>query len=156
MSDSRERDKRYRNGMAITCDGCDHVSHGGVVASGMGEGPGEGSELRNEELNLETWQRRVEGFLAVGGRMLESVPYRGKLSHFGVKIALMKPHYFGLTMSNPKMFSYGCKEAWDWASPKVKEIYGEKHLASKCALALASLPLPQDGKGLVKVKAPLH
>ncbi|KAM7113889.1 retinol dehydrogenase 16-like isoform 1-T2 [Molossus nigricans] len=55
---------------------------------------------------------------------------RRELSHFGVKVAIIEPGYFKTPLANPEMISAKAKEAWDQASPEVKEIYGENFLAS--------------------------
>ncbi|XP_032730405.1 retinol dehydrogenase 16 [Lontra canadensis] len=55
---------------------------------------------------------------------------RRELSYFGVKVAVIEPGYFSTNICSPEKISRGIQEAWDQASPEVKEIYGEKFLAS--------------------------
>ncbi|KAM7113887.1 retinol dehydrogenase 16-like isoform 1-T2 [Molossus nigricans] len=55
---------------------------------------------------------------------------RRELSHFGVKVAIIEPGYFKTPLTNAEMIFGKAKEAWDQASPEVKEIYGENFLAS--------------------------
>ncbi|XP_036108458.1 retinol dehydrogenase 16-like [Molossus molossus] len=55
---------------------------------------------------------------------------RRELSHFGVKVAIIEPGFFKTPLANPEMISAKAKEAWDQASPEVKESYGENFLAS--------------------------
>ncbi|XP_059259457.1 retinol dehydrogenase 16 [Mustela nigripes] len=55
---------------------------------------------------------------------------RRELSYFGVKVAVIEPGYFSTNISSPEKISRATQEAWDQASPEVKEIYGEKFLAS--------------------------
>ncbi|XP_058413859.1 retinol dehydrogenase 16-like [Diceros bicornis minor] len=55
---------------------------------------------------------------------------RRELSHFGVKVAMIEPGFFKTTVTSTEMLSREMQEAWDRASPEVKEVYGEKFLAS--------------------------
>ncbi|XP_044611916.2 retinol dehydrogenase 16 isoform X1 [Equus asinus] len=55
---------------------------------------------------------------------------RRELSHFGVKVAIIEPGFFKTTVTSTKVHSQEFQEAWDRASPEIKEIYGEKYLAS--------------------------
>ncbi|XP_070127842.1 retinol dehydrogenase 16 isoform X2 [Equus caballus] len=55
---------------------------------------------------------------------------RRELSHFGVKVAIIEPGSFKTSLSNNNRISQSFREAWDHASPEVKEIYGEKFSAS--------------------------
>ncbi|XP_058413858.1 retinol dehydrogenase 16-like [Diceros bicornis minor] len=55
---------------------------------------------------------------------------RRELSHFGVKVAIIEPGSFMTPMTMNERISQGFQEAWDRASPDVKEIYGEKFPAS--------------------------
>ncbi|EFB28866.1 hypothetical protein PANDA_004104, partial [Ailuropoda melanoleuca] len=55
---------------------------------------------------------------------------RRELSYFGVKVALIEPGYFNTNVTSPEKISRAIQEAWDWISPEVKEIYGEKFPAS--------------------------
>ncbi|XP_038170325.1 retinol dehydrogenase 16 isoform X1 [Arvicola amphibius] len=55
---------------------------------------------------------------------------RRELSYFGVKVAIVEPGFFrtGITSSDRHFCS--AKMLWDRASSEVKEVYGEKFLAS--------------------------
>ncbi|XP_042848499.1 retinol dehydrogenase 16-like [Panthera tigris] len=53
-----------------------------------------------------------------------------ELSYFGVKVAVIEPGFFNTGVTNSEKISRAIQEAWDQASPEVKEIYGEKFLAS--------------------------
>ncbi|XP_027450227.2 retinol dehydrogenase 16 isoform X3 [Zalophus californianus] len=55
---------------------------------------------------------------------------RRELSYFGVKVAMIEPGYFNTDVTNPEKISRATQEAWDRLSPEVKELYGEKFLAS--------------------------
>ncbi|XP_004429336.1 PREDICTED: retinol dehydrogenase 16-like isoform X4 [Ceratotherium simum simum] len=55
---------------------------------------------------------------------------RRELSHFGVKVAMIEPGFFKTTVTSTEVLSREMQEAWDRASPEVKEVYGEKFLAS--------------------------
>nr|XP_060485109.1 retinol dehydrogenase 16-like [Panthera onca] len=55
---------------------------------------------------------------------------RRELSYFGVKVAVIEPGFFNTGVTNSEKISRAIQEAWDQASPEVKEIYGEKFLAS--------------------------
>ncbi|XP_026356007.2 short-chain dehydrogenase/reductase family 9C member 7 isoform X3 [Ursus arctos] len=55
---------------------------------------------------------------------------RRELSYFGVKVALIEPGFFKTNVTSPEKISRAIQEAWDRVSPEVKEIYGEKFLAS--------------------------
>ncbi|XP_040347608.1 retinol dehydrogenase 16 isoform X3 [Herpailurus yagouaroundi] len=55
---------------------------------------------------------------------------RRELSYFGVKVAVIEPGFFNTGITNSEKISRAIQEAWDQASPEVKEIYGEKFLAS--------------------------
>ncbi|XP_029811321.1 dehydrogenase/reductase SDR family member 9-like, partial [Suricata suricatta] len=55
---------------------------------------------------------------------------RRELSYFGVKVAMMEPGFFNTEITDPAKISRAIQEKWDQASPEVKEIYGEKILAS--------------------------
>lgn len=47
-----------------------------------------------------------------------------------MKVALIEPGYFNTNVTSPEKISRAIQEAWDWISPEVKEIYGEKFPAS--------------------------
>ncbi|XP_008542671.2 retinol dehydrogenase 16-like [Equus przewalskii] len=55
---------------------------------------------------------------------------RRELSYFGVKVAVIEPGYFKTGLTRNGRIAQGIQEAWDHASPEVKEIYGEKFPAS--------------------------
>ncbi|XP_066225557.1 retinol dehydrogenase 16 [Saccopteryx leptura] len=55
---------------------------------------------------------------------------RRELSHSGVKVAIIEPGYFKTPVTNPELIFRSFQEAWNRASPEVKEIYGEKYFAS--------------------------
>ncbi|XP_055975952.1 retinol dehydrogenase 16-like [Sorex fumeus] len=53
---------------------------------------------------------------------------RRELSFFGVKVAVIKPGNFKTKMNNFGYISQKFWDAWDQASPEVKDIYGENSL----------------------------
>ncbi|XP_020143140.2 retinol dehydrogenase 16-like [Microcebus murinus] len=55
---------------------------------------------------------------------------RRELSYFGVKVALIEPGFFKTAVTSPKILSKTAKDVWERASSEVKQIYGEKFLAS--------------------------
>lgn len=55
---------------------------------------------------------------------------RREISHFGVKVAIIEPGYFKTAVTDTETISRSLQEKWDQASPEVKEVYGEKFLAS--------------------------
>ncbi|KAH0520426.1 Retinol dehydrogenase 2 [Microtus ochrogaster] len=55
---------------------------------------------------------------------------RRELSYFGVKVAIVEPGFFWTGASNSDMHLCNAKMLWDRASSEVKEVYGEKFLAS--------------------------
>nr|XP_060515652.1 retinol dehydrogenase 16-like [Panthera onca] len=69
----------------------------------------------------------------VGDRGTAQIPVCAslrELSYFGVKVAVIEPGFFNTGVTNSEKISRAIQEAWDQASPEVKEIYGEKFLAS--------------------------
>nr|XP_008542667.1 PREDICTED: retinol dehydrogenase 16-like [Equus przewalskii]XP_008542668.1 PREDICTED: retinol dehydrogenase 16-like [Equus przewalskii]XP_008542669.1 PREDICTED: retinol dehydrogenase 16-like [Equus przewalskii]XP_008542670.1 PREDICTED: retinol dehydrogenase 16-like [Equus przewalskii] len=65
---------------------------------------------------------------------------RRELSYFGVKVAIIEPGYFKTNMTGNESTSQGYQEAWERAHPEIKEIYGEKSLASFVKLAVMFEP----------------
>ncbi|KAM7328262.1 hypothetical protein ACRRTK_012354 [Alexandromys fortis] len=63
---------------------------------------------------------------------------RRELSYFGVKVAIVEPGFFRTGVSNSGLHLCSVKMLWDRASSEVKEIYGEKFLAS-CIVDLTRL-----------------
>ncbi|XP_055976143.1 retinol dehydrogenase 16-like [Sorex fumeus] len=55
---------------------------------------------------------------------------RREVSFFGMKVAIIEPGYFKTTITNPEVITKSLQNAWDKCSPEVKDIYGEKFLAS--------------------------
>uniref|UniRef100_A0A8C9AM82 Retinol dehydrogenase 16 n=1 Tax=Prolemur simus TaxID=1328070 RepID=A0A8C9AM82_PROSS len=55
---------------------------------------------------------------------------RRELSYCGVKVALIEPGYFKTAMTTKDILLKKAKDMWDRASSEVKQIYGEKFLAS--------------------------
>ncbi|XP_036886171.1 retinol dehydrogenase 16 isoform X3 [Sturnira hondurensis] len=55
---------------------------------------------------------------------------RRDLSHFAVKVAIIEPGFFKTALASSETVSRGFQETWDRASPEVKEIYGEKFMAT--------------------------
>ncbi|KAK1341010.1 hypothetical protein QTO34_017410 [Cnephaeus nilssonii] len=51
---------------------------------------------------------------------------RRELSHFGVKVAIIEPGFFKTFVTSTPVISRSLQEAWDKASPEVKEAYGER------------------------------
>ena len=48
-----------------------------------------------------------------------------------MKVAVIEPGYFKTGLTRNGRIAQGIQEAWDHASPEVKEIYGEKFPASR-------------------------
>ncbi|XP_023613777.1 retinol dehydrogenase 16-like isoform X1 [Myotis lucifugus] len=63
---------------------------------------------------------------------------RRELSHFGVKVAIIEPGFFKTFVTSSAVISRSFQDAWDKASPEVKEAYGERLLA-RTLKALGSL-----------------
>ncbi|XP_031205637.1 retinol dehydrogenase 16-like [Mastomys coucha] len=55
---------------------------------------------------------------------------RRELSYFGVKVAIIEPGFFLTAMSDNARLSSDIQMLWDHTSPEIREIYGEKYLAS--------------------------
>ncbi|GAB1295678.1 RDH16 family member 1 [Apodemus speciosus] len=55
---------------------------------------------------------------------------RRELSYFGVKVAIIEPGFFLTAVSNSARLSSNIQMLWDQTSPEIKELYGEKYLAS--------------------------
>ncbi|XP_036025835.1 retinol dehydrogenase 16-like [Onychomys torridus] len=55
---------------------------------------------------------------------------RRELSYFGVKVAIIEPGYFKTDITSSDMHSSNTKMSWDKAGLEIKEIYGDKFLAS--------------------------
>ncbi|XP_073863323.1 retinol dehydrogenase 16 isoform X2 [Macaca fascicularis] len=55
---------------------------------------------------------------------------RRELSYFGVKVAMIEPGYFKTAVTSKERFLKSFLEIWDRSSPEVKQIYGEKFVAS--------------------------
>ncbi|XP_054984515.1 retinol dehydrogenase 7-like isoform X2 [Sorex araneus] len=65
---------------------------------------------------------------------------RRELSFFGVKVAVIVPGIFKTEMNNIENLSQNFQDAWDHASPEVKDIYGENFLVTReCALDCSTL-----------------
>lgn len=65
------------------------------------------------------------------------MPGRREISHFGMKVAIIEPGYFKTAVTDTETISRSFQERWDRASPEVKEVYGEKFLASsECFVVL--------------------
>ncbi|XP_061272756.1 retinol dehydrogenase 16-like [Bos javanicus] len=50
---------------------------------------------------------------------------RRELSYFGVKVAMIEPGYFVTNMTQDEGFIGYLQALWNWASPELKELYGE-------------------------------
>ncbi|XP_037369215.1 retinol dehydrogenase 7-like [Talpa occidentalis] len=55
---------------------------------------------------------------------------RRELSFSGVKVAVIEPGHFRTQMSRLETVTGNIQRTWDRASPEIKELYGEKFLAS--------------------------
>ncbi|XP_004692487.1 PREDICTED: retinol dehydrogenase 16 [Condylura cristata] len=55
---------------------------------------------------------------------------RRELSFSGVKVAIVEPGYFKTAMTTTENISHCLQNAWERASPEVKEFYGEAFMAS--------------------------
>ncbi|XP_053410723.1 retinol dehydrogenase 16-like isoform X1 [Nycticebus coucang] len=62
---------------------------------------------------------------------------RRELAHFGVKVVVIEPGYFETNMTNMERVLRMVQKTWDHASPEIKEIYGQKFLASYLKLLSA-------------------
>ncbi|XP_075863518.1 retinol dehydrogenase 16-like [Microcebus murinus] len=75
---------------------------------------------------------------------------RRELAPFGVKVAIIEPGFFKTNMSNTERVLLQVQEVWDRAPPEIKEIYGEKYLASYLKL-LSEHILPTCNENLSEV-----
>ncbi|XP_076776660.1 retinol dehydrogenase 16-like [Arvicanthis niloticus] len=55
---------------------------------------------------------------------------RRELSYFGVKVAIIEPGLFKTSMSDSARLSSNFQMLWDQTSSEIREIYGDKYLAS--------------------------
>ncbi|GAB1295677.1 RDH16 family member 1 [Apodemus speciosus] len=55
---------------------------------------------------------------------------RRELSYFGVKVAIIEPGFFLTHVTSGVRLSSNIQTLWDQTSPEIREIYGEKYLAS--------------------------
>ncbi|XP_003790590.1 retinol dehydrogenase 16-like isoform X2 [Otolemur garnettii] len=55
---------------------------------------------------------------------------RRELAHFGVKVAVIVPGHYRTNMTNTERVLQNVQIMWDNVSPEIKEIYGQKFLAS--------------------------
>lgn len=60
---------------------------------------------------------------------------RRELSYFGVKVAIIEPGFFLTEITSSARLSSNIQMLWDHTSSEIREIYGEKYLAS-CKWAL--------------------
>ncbi|XP_054984034.1 retinol dehydrogenase 16-like [Sorex araneus] len=60
---------------------------------------------------------------------------RREVSFFGMKVAIIEPGYFKTDASKLEVFTKAFQNAWDQCSPEVKDIYGDKYLASSFQFA---------------------
>ncbi|XP_075863960.1 retinol dehydrogenase 16-like [Microcebus murinus] len=75
---------------------------------------------------------------------------RKELAPFGVKVAIIEPSFFKTNMTNTERVLLQLQEVWDRAPPEIKEIYGEKCLASYLKLVSEQI-LPKCDQNLLKV-----
>ncbi|XP_075863505.1 retinol dehydrogenase 7-like [Microcebus murinus] len=75
---------------------------------------------------------------------------RRELAPFGVKVAIIEPGAFKTNMNNTERILLNVQAVWDRARPEIKEIYGEKYLAS-CLKLLSSQLLPEFSENLSEV-----
>ncbi|XP_075856063.1 retinol dehydrogenase 16-like isoform X2 [Microcebus murinus] len=75
---------------------------------------------------------------------------RRELAPFGVKVAIIEPGAFKTNMNNTERILLNVQAVWDRARPEIKEIYGEKYLASYLKL-LSSRLLPECKENLSEV-----
>uniref|UniRef100_A0A8C6EJJ1 Uncharacterized protein n=1 Tax=Microcebus murinus TaxID=30608 RepID=A0A8C6EJJ1_MICMU len=75
---------------------------------------------------------------------------RRELAPFGVKVAIIEPSFFKTNMTNTERVLLQVQEVWDRAPPEIKEIYGEKCLASYVKL-LSEHILPKCNENLSEV-----
>ncbi|XP_004601681.2 retinol dehydrogenase 16-like [Sorex araneus] len=66
---------------------------------------------------------------------------RREVSFFGMKVAIIEPGYFKTDASKPEVITKSRQNAWDQCSPEVKDIYGDKYLASEYEIFQKTLPL---------------
>ncbi|XP_075863502.1 retinol dehydrogenase 7-like isoform X2 [Microcebus murinus] len=75
---------------------------------------------------------------------------RRELAPFGVKVAIIEPGAFKTNMNNTERILLNVQAVWDRARPEIKEIYGEKYLAS-CLKLLSSQLLAECKENLSEV-----
>ncbi|XP_075863519.1 retinol dehydrogenase 16-like [Microcebus murinus] len=75
---------------------------------------------------------------------------RRELAPFGVKVAIIEPSFFKTNMTNTERVLLQVQEVWDRAPREIKEIYGEKCLASYVKL-LSEHILPKCNENLSEV-----
>ncbi|XP_037369216.1 retinol dehydrogenase 7-like [Talpa occidentalis] len=74
---------------------------------------------------------------------------RRELYFSGVKVAIIEPGYFKTAMTSAQNISHNLQNVWDRASPDIKEIYGEKFLASYKTFMAMLDPLCPNNPSLV-------
>ncbi|XP_077809068.1 retinol dehydrogenase 16 isoform X2 [Macaca mulatta] len=93
-----------------------------------------GVEAFSDSLRWISWSETARG--RTGPGPLASDPakrntvLRRELSYFGVKVAMIEPGYFKTAVTSKERFLKSFLEIWDRSSPEVKQIYGEKFVAS--------------------------
>jgi retinol dehydrogenase-16 len=55
---------------------------------------------------------------------------RRELRYFGVKVAIIEPGFFLTGMASSARLCSNIQMLWDQTSSEIREIYGEKYLAS--------------------------
>ena len=55
---------------------------------------------------------------------------RRELSYFGVKVAIIEPGFFLTGVTSSARLCSNTQMLWDQTSSEIREIYGEKYLAS--------------------------
>ncbi|XP_004601680.2 retinol dehydrogenase 7-like [Sorex araneus] len=66
---------------------------------------------------------------------------RREVSFFGMKVAVIEPGSFKTNATKPEAITKSLQNAWDQCSPEVKDIYGDKYLASRYEFLQKTLPL---------------
>ncbi|XP_062931612.1 retinol dehydrogenase 16-like [Cynocephalus volans] len=74
---------------------------------------------------------------------------RRELSYFGVKVAVIEPGFFNTSITNSERLVRSFQEKWDRLSLEVKQIYGEKFLASYMERLVVRKPLFSQDLSLV-------
>ncbi|XP_053410726.1 retinol dehydrogenase 16-like [Nycticebus coucang] len=78
------------------------------------------------------WVSLFGGGYAISKYGIEAFSHslRRELAHFEVKVAVIEPGHYKTNTTNTERVLQTVQKTWDHASPEIKEIYGQKFLAS--------------------------